>query len=804
MNRTLIQSIPGRSARWMAPAASLLLAATAEARWSSPSEEPETIPGSSWYARVCGEISRGEYTFQPLGAEPGVWSAPNRSQELRTRASVRGLEVFPRPTSAEDRCAPWKLTLTTKRFGRLGELRELPPATISIQENWVELEHGLLREWLENREAGLEHGWTIEERPSGVEPLWIDVELGGELFICIGDTGLSGELVDASGEVQLRYGGLAAFDASGRRIPARMEASASGVGIQVDDAGAVYPLTVDPVLEGPAWTRESNQVNANYGQSVAAAGDVNHDGYGDVIVGAPYYDAGQVDEGRVWLYLGSATGLGSTAWTVASDQAGAHFGRCVAAAGDVDGDGYDDVIVGAPDFDNPEVDEGRAWLYLGSDAPFGLPAWSADSDQDFALYGLRAAAAGDVDGDGYDDVIVAAPFYDDPEVNEGRVWLYLGSPGGLGSSAWTAESDQAGALYGFALAGAGDTDADGYDDVIIAAPEYDNPEINEGMVWFYRGNAGGLSGSAWIRDSDQAHANFGEALSAAGDVDHDGFGDVILAAPYYDNPEIDEGRVWVYVGSSLGLTISTWDSDSDQASAFYGYSVAAAGDVNADGFADLIVGAPYFDNPEVDEGRAWVYLGSPAGPIALAAWRGDVNVVAAHYGSCVASAGDVNADGASDVIVGAPSYDHGQANEGGAFVYHGVGSPGTKYCTATSNSTGAPADISSSGSAFAGAGDLTLEAAPVPNQPGLFFHAANQSQIPFGNGFLCATNDIVRGVVIAAVGNLAAYTYDNSDPRHSLGAYAFTNRNFQYWFRDPLGGGAFFNTSNAIAITLFP
>ncbi len=129
---------------------------------------------------------------------------------------------------------------------------------------------------------------------------------------------------------------------------------------------------------------------------------------------------------------------------------------------------------------------------------------------------------------------------------------------------------------------------------------------------------------------------------------------------------------------------------------------------------------------------------------------------------------------------------------------------GTKFCTANANSTGSPANIWATGSASSAAGDLTLVSSPVPNQFGIFFHGANQSQIPFGNGFLCTTGEITRGAVISAAGNIATYIYDNSDARHSVAAFVNTTRHFQYWFRDPMGGGALFNTSNAISIAILP
>ncbi len=129
---------------------------------------------------------------------------------------------------------------------------------------------------------------------------------------------------------------------------------------------------------------------------------------------------------------------------------------------------------------------------------------------------------------------------------------------------------------------------------------------------------------------------------------------------------------------------------------------------------------------------------------------------------------------------------------------------GTKYCSANPNSTGLPADLSASGSTSSAAGDLVLQSAPVPNNFGIFYHGANQAQLPFGNGFQCAVDDIVRGAVVLASGNIAGYVYDNSDPLHLLDDYIGSTRNFQHWYRDPTGGGAFFNLSNAMSITIVP
>jgi hypothetical protein len=342
---------------------------------------------------------------------------------------------------------------------------------------------------------------------------------------------------------------------------------------------------------------------------------VNGDGYGDVIVGAFLYDNGETDEGQAFVYHGSASGLSTTPdWTAESDQINAQFGACVSSAGDVNGDGYGDVIVGALYYDNGETDEGRAFVYHGSASGLSTtPDWTAESDQAGAHLGFAVSSAGDVNGDGYDDVIAGAFNYDNGEANEGGAFVYHGSALGLSATpAWTAESDQAGADFGYSVSSAGDVNGDGYGDVIVGAFLYDNGEANEGRAFVYHGSALGLSATpAWMVESDQVGANFGRFVSDAGDVNGDGYGDVIVGAFLYDNPESNEGRAYVYHGNGFGLsTTPAWTAESDQASGNFGYSVSSAGDVNGDGWSDVIVGAYGYDNGESNEGRAYVYLGN--------------------------------------------------------------------------------------------------------------------------------------------------------------------------------------------------
>jgi hypothetical protein len=286
---------------------------------------------------------------------------------------------------------------------------------------------------------------------------------------------------------------------------------------------------------------------------VATAGDVNGDGYSDVIVGAYKYDVLHSDEGRAFVYHGSPAGLGaSPAWTAESNQAGAYFGRSVGTAGDVNGDGYSDVIIGAPYFDNGENNEGRAYVFHGSPAGLRLdPAWTAEGQEVDAFFGYSVATAGDVNGDGYSDVIVGAYLYDNGETDEGRAFVYHGSAAGLAPSpAWTAEGDQAGANFGISVASAGDVNGDGYSDVVIGAYQYDNGQTDEGRAFVYHGSPTGLAASpAWTAESEQSGGAFGYSVASAGDVNGDGYADVIVGAYKYDDGEINEGRAYLYYGN---------------------------------------------------------------------------------------------------------------------------------------------------------------------------------------------------------------------------------------------------------------
>jgi RHS repeat-associated protein/uncharacterized repeat protein (TIGR01451 family) len=506
------------------------------------------------------------------------------------------------------------------------------------------------------------------------------------------------EFTSATGRAVLRYSGLRAYDALNRRLPARMELVKGKIRLVIDDTSAVYPLTIDPLLTSPSWTAESNGAGAHFGYAVGTAGDVKGDGYADVIVGAPEYDGGNPGEGRVYVYAGMATGLSTTPnWTAEVDQTNAGLGRSVGTAGDVNGDGYADVIVGAPgyDYDEDSIGEGAAFAWhgsaesgLGADGTLANADWTIGVDQDGASFGRSVGTAGDVNGDGYADVIVGAHLYDTGQgTDAGRVFVYTGTMAGLSATSdWTATSDQGDARFGASVGTAGDVNGDGYADVIVGAFKYyNNGQTDEGgaFVWYGSaesglGAAGTLANADWRAESNQAGAQLGASVGTAGDVNGDGCADVIVGARQYSGGQTQEGKVFVWYGcsdSGLGAngvpSNADWTAESNRDNAAFGHAVGTAGDVNGDGYADVIVGARLYDGGQTDEGRAYVYYGSATGLEASPRWTAESNQAGAYFGWAVGTAGDVNGDGYADVIVGADHYDNGQTDEGRAFVYYG-------------------------------------------------------------------------------------------------------------------------------------
>ena len=675
---------------------------------SRPPPEPVSeAPGQSapWSRAVADRLATAEYgpRFQPAP------EAANRAQNLRIRWRSDGAAVVT-PRTGDDR---WRLALGPASWGRGETLRDAssapgPGACTDVLAadgscvRQVVASADGLRSWFENTPRGLEQGWTVDAAPPGSGPLVVRLRLDGAIAQVDAD-GRGATFVTP--DRALRYAHLAAFDADGAPLAAELADAPGGLAIAVDDRGARYPVTIDPVLSNPSWSVEGDQLGAMLGNYVAGAGDVDGDGYGDVLVASALYDSGQTDEGAVWLYPGGPAGLAvNSSWMGEGNQQFGWFGTSAAGAGDVDGDGFADVLIGAQQQSNGQTEEGRAHLYLGG--PTGLaatPAWSGESNQPGAFYGKDVAGAGDVNGDGYSDILVGCIRWHGGLFNEGAAFLHLGGPTGPGATAaWSVEGNQLRAEMGWSVAGAGDVNGDGYADIVVSAYLWDGGETDEGAAFLFFGGPGGPSTTAdWTIEEDLALATV-SAVGGAGDVNGDGYADVIVGSAEWSGPEVAEGRARVFHGSPTGpSTVADWQGEADQADAFFGWAVSPAGDVDGDGYADVVVGVSAWDDPTFNEGKAVVHLGSPTGLAAAATWTYEVDQSAA-FGWSVASAGDVDGDGRAEVLVGSNFYDGDLVDEGGAFLFEGVpAGPGPEQWSAAGAQAGAEL-----GSAAAGAGDV--------------------------------------------------------------------------------------------------
>jgi len=433
-----------------------------------------------------------------------------------------------------------------------------------------------------------------------------------------------------------------------------------------------------------------------------AQGDFNGDGIDDILVGSPKADGPdneRINAGEAYVILGSSDVSGTVDigkdehdFTVIGTNAGDNLGFVV-ASGDFNGDGIDDVLVGARFARRPDgglTYAGEAYVVFGSPDLSGTVDTALD-EQDLTIVGVEAGdylgyalAAGDVNGDGVDDVIVGAPGADGPDNNRsggGEVYVVFGSPEprgtvdvGQGQQDFTilgAETEDF--LANFAASG--DVDGDGIDDILLGTHMADGPEGQraDGGVAYVIFGSPELKGTLDLTSDEGflpiwgADANdwLGFALTAA-DVDGDGVDDILIGARNADgrdNSRNNCGEVYVIFGSAeLPSTMDIAEGKQDvtlmgsDPNNLFGHSLAA-GDVNGDGLADVLVGAPAANSRE-KAGEVLVFLGSAQWPATVDAALGqqERTVLGAEpedeLGFSVAS-GDVNGDGRDDIIGGA-------------------------------------------------------------------------------------------------------------------------------------------------------
>ena len=429
-------------------------------------------------------------------------------------------------------------------------------------------------------------------------------------------------------------------------------------------------------------------------------------------------DVGDVAEGPAAPLIDLSALGGDDGFRIDGRMAGDEAGGAVSGAGDFNGDGFDDLIIGALLADPNGTNSGESYVVFGSDAPVAavLPLTALDGSNGFRIGGVAGAhlsgysvsIAGDFNGDGFDDLAIGATGVSTNGAASGAAYVVFGTGTGIGptlslaaldgSNGFALFGERASDRLGFSVASAGDVNSDGYDDLVVGARDADTGSgVDSGASYVLFGGDGAFDASFDLASLDGRNGfqlsgdflgdNAGASVSSAGDVNGDGFADIIVGASRAAPNGGNSGASYVVFGGASGfaadLDLGNIDGDNGfkisgvAGNDFSGYSVSAAGDIDGDGFGDLVVGAR--GNGSAVTGNAYVVFGASSfnANLQLADLEGDdgfrLSGVAGgdRTGISVSTAGDINADGYDDLIIGADSAERGIANSGVSYVVFG-------------------------------------------------------------------------------------------------------------------------------------
>lgn len=538
-------------------------------------------------------------------------------------------------------------------------------------------------------------------------------------------------------------------------------------------------------------TWRGNSADDEFGYSIRNIGDINQDGHDDVIVGARWDDQNGNNSGTATVYSGANY---AQLYAFKGDTQFDHLGIAVAGVGDVNGDGRPDFAAGADGDDNTGSASGSVRVWSGATGAVLYTFNGINADD---VFGTTLDGAGDVNADGFADVLVGAPGVDTNGFAAGMARVLSGKTGAV---LYTIQGAAISDYFGSSVAGLGDVNADGYSDFAVGAPYADPTGAASGQVKVFSGKTGGV---LYTLNGQAAADNFGASLAAAGDVNRDGIPDLIVGAPYGDGPFVESGYARIFHGRT-GAVLYTLTGDT--ATDLFGTSVGAAGDVNNDGYADVIVGSIWDDLNGASSGSSKVFSGKNG--LQIFTFAGDV--AQQQFGAQVCAAGDVNNDGFGDLLSSAYLDDMIGHDAGMMRVISPLPLPVGTYCQGKVNSAGCLPLIAGTGTAkVSGTAPFTISASKiVNNRIGVLMYSYAPANVPLSGGTLCIEAPIKRVGQQSSGGTGSTcngtFTLDfnavirsGSNPVLVAGQDVYA----QYFFRDVSAAAGF---TNALTFTIAP
>ena len=520
--------------------------------------------------------------------------------------------------------------------------------------------------------------------------------------------------------------------------------SLSGSSYVVFGKASGFAATMDlSTLDGSNGFRLDGENQGDHsGTSVSSAGDVNGDGYDDIVIWAHGTDPNGFSSGSSYVVFGKASGFsasmdlsaldGINGFRIDGDDQGDSSGVSILSAGDFNGDGYHDLIIGAYGADNNGDDSGSSYVVFGKangfDARIDLSAldgsngFRLDGENEDDYSGHSVSSAGDVNGDGYDDLIIGAYGADYNSPNSGSSYIVFGYATAVSISGdlqagetltvsevvgddvryiWKRYGGDTAEIVGFEQSYTLTDDDLGKTlkvEVSYVNPNGDRVALQSEEAVIYKTfiapavtDLSSLNGKTGFRlDGENGDDQSGRSVSSAGDVNGDGYDDLIIGAVGAGNNGFNSGSSYVVFGKASGFSASMDLSALDGSNGFRidgatrgdysGISVSSAGDVNGDGYDDLIIGAAGADNNGAGSGSSYVVFGKASGfdaRIDFSALDGsngfrlDGENRDDYSGYSVSSAGDVNGDGYDDVIIGARLTGNNGFYSGSSYVVFG-------------------------------------------------------------------------------------------------------------------------------------